>query len=135
MANKKGWNQEAAIYSALRRAYRSSPAVKDCLNAAKEVFYIQSKKGKQLRRVRFECAQCRTKSSRKGVAVDHIHPVVDPNDANKFPNGEKDWNKQIKRLIVDTKGLQILCRSCHDKKSKAENAVRRTVKKLKERTG
>lgn len=134
---KKPWVQDAAIYSALRRAYRSSPAVAECLNSGKEEFFILSKKGKKLRRVRFACHLCgtkepkRTKKSKGGIAVDHIQPVVDPLDGNLLPDGTRDWNKQIRRLFVSVTGLQRLCKACHDAKSKQENAIRRKIKKEK----
>lgn len=128
---KKEWSQDAAIYSALRRAYRSSPAMKECLESGKEVYYIESKKGKQLRRVRFLCVACGKKVSRKNIKADHIAPVVDPIDGNKLPNGSRDWNKQIDRLFVSAVGLQRMCSECHNEKSKAENALRRKIKKEK----
>lgn len=133
MPAKKAWNQEAAIYSALRRAYRSSTAVNACLEDVKEVYFILSKKGKQLRRVRFKCARCGQMFSRKEVAVDHILPVVDPLDGNLLPDGTKDWMKQIKRLFVSKEGLQILDKKCHNSKSKDENAIRRAAKKGKQK--
>lgn len=128
---KKPWNQDAAIYSALRRAYRSSPAVNGALSTVKEVYFIPSKKGKQLRRVNFECAHCNNAFSRKMVAVDHIHPVVDPQDANLLPSGKRNWIKQIDRLFVDQNSLQVLCKPCHNKKTKEENRIRRLKRKEK----
>lgn len=129
---KRVWVQDAAIYSALRRAFRSSPAVTEILNLGKEVYYIESKKGKKLRRVRFLCADCKQQFSRKKIFVDHIMPIVDPLDGNILPSGKRDWNKQIDRMGVSSKGLQLLCKVCHNRKSKEENSIRRKIKKEKE---
>jgi len=121
---KRVWNLEAAVYSALRRAHRNSPEYHQTLKNAKSDYYIPSKKGKPMRRVQFECAECGSKSSRKNVAVDHKEPVV-------AVTGKTDFNEYIARLFCGIKGLQILCKVCHNKKSKLENALRRQHKKGK----
>jgi hypothetical protein len=137
---KKPWVRDAAIYSALRRAYRSSPAVAECLDSGKEEFFIPSKKGKPMRRVRFSCEKCdwkgpRAKKATKkhkatpGIVVDHIDPVVDFADANLLSDGTRNWIKQIDRLFVQRIGLQRLCSVCHTAKSKDENARRREQRK------
>lgn len=77
-----------------------------------------------MRRVQFTCAQCGDKFSRKGVQVDHIDPVIDPN------TGFKSFDEYIERLFVISNKLQVLCKdTCHRIKSKGENAIRRKVKK------
>jgi hypothetical protein len=50
----------------------------------------------------------------KNVSVDHISPVVDPT------SGFIDWNMFICRLYCETDNLQVLCKDCHDKKTKIE---------------
>lgn len=114
------------MYSALRRAHRNSPEYRDTLKAAKYEYFIDSKKGKKLRRVHFQCAQCKERYSRKQVFVDHISPVIDPN------TGKVDFNTYISRLFCGKLGLQILHKTCHDVKTKIENALRRKIKKEKE---
>lgn len=76
-----------------------------------------------MRRVQFSCAICGIKASRKGVQVDHVEPVIDPN------TGFKTYDEYIKRLFVNLDKLQVLCKECHRVKSKGENAIRRKVKK------
>jgi 5-methylcytosine-specific restriction endonuclease McrA len=126
---KKVWALEAAVFSALRRAQRNSPASRDCLNNAKTEYFIPSKKGKPMRRVQFTCANCGAKASRKGVQVDHIDPVIDP------LTGFQGYEEYIKRLFVITDRLQVLCKQCHKAKSKIENALRRKVKKESQANG
>jgi 5-methylcytosine-specific restriction endonuclease McrA len=49
----------------------------------------------------------------KNVSVDHINPVVDV-------GGFVDWNEFISRLYCELDNLQLLCKQCHDLKSKNE---------------
>jgi len=55
--------------------------------------------------------------------VDHIEPVVD------IKRGFVSWDEYIKRLLVEKKGLQVLCRDCHDKKTKEERGQRKEYDK------
>jgi len=52
------------------------------------------------------------------VLVDHIQPVVDP------VVGFVDWNTFIKRLFCEADGFQVLCKECHDAKTKDERKKR-----------
>lgn len=79
-----------------------------------------------MRRVEFQCASCSDKANRKGVAVDHIEAVINPT------TGFTDFDTYVKRLFVKANQLQVLCKACHNAKSKAENAIRRKIKKEKE---
>lgn len=56
------------------------------------------------------------------VAIDHIDPVI-PLKAFKRPPW--DWDEYILRMFCDDTGFQILCKICHDKKTKQENEERR----------
>ncbi len=53
------------------------------------------------------------------VLVDHIHPVVDPR------SGWVDWNTFIDRLFLEADGYQVLCKECHDLKTKHEREARK----------
>jgi len=72
------------------------------------------------RRVRnfYWCKLCTQVFPRKLVSADHITPVIDP-----F-RGFVDWNEYIKRLFCSADGFQILCKQCHDDKTKRERKVR-----------
>jgi len=118
----KQWSLEAAIYSALRRAHRNSPEYREALKLAKEEYFIKSKKGKDLRRVRFKCKTCGEANNRKLVNIDQklsVIPII----------GKTDFNDYISRLFCGVNGLQILCKRCHNEKSKQENKQRREYKK------
>jgi len=52
------------------------------------------------------------------VFVDHIEPVIDP------AAGFESWDQVVARMFVEEEGLQVLCKECHDKKTKDERQSR-----------
>lgn len=73
----------------------------------------------------YHCAGCEqdvpvtTKNGRKrikNIFVDHIEPVVDPEE------GFVDWNVYIERMFSEKENFQVLCGECHDKKTSEERA-------------
>ena len=56
----------------------------------------------------------RTILGKNNIFVDHIDPVIDP------VRGFHSWDAVIKKMFVDSDGLQLLCKECHDKKTKDE---------------
>ncbi len=65
----------------------------------------------------YECAKCLQLFKRNEIHLDHIEPVVDPEE------GFTDWDTYITRLFLGK--LQPLCLTCHYEKSKNENVIRR----------
>ena len=65
----------------------------------------------------FVCAHCDLYYPNKQVSVDHITPVVDP------AVGFDTWDKTIERMFCEADGLQVLCKGCHDKKTKGEKEI------------
>ena len=74
----------------------------------------------------YECADCEQhvpttvkEGARrtKNVFVDHIEPIVPV-------TGWISWDSCIERMFCEAKNLQLLCKSCHDSKSKEEAAER-----------
>lgn len=116
------WVEQAVVISALRRVFRRYPPYKDCLEAAKKEYFIQSKHGKSLRRVHFQCAHCKKMVVNKQKVVDHVDPVV------SLKSGFVDFNTYVKRLFCSIDNLQVLCLNCHKAKSKAESAERKKIK-------
>ena len=53
------------------------------------------------------------------AAVDHIHPVVDPE------TGFVSWDEVISRMFCEVEGFQILCHDCHTAKTKDERLQRK----------
>lgn len=59
----------------------------------------------------------------KNVFCDHINPVVDPE------TGFSGWDSFVNNLYCEEDNLQLLCKACHDLKSKAERVIRSNNKK------
>ena len=53
----------------------------------------------------------------KNVFVDHIDPIVNPE------TGFTTWDEYIEKMFCEKINLQLLCKSCHDKKSAEERAI------------
>jgi len=99
-----------------------------------------AKKLANIRRGWYLCAGCteeipttleeRDKSGNriKNVYVDHIDPVIDP------AVGFTSWDDYIDRLYCEISNLQVLCKWCHDFKSKKERAIA-TIRRQKEKHG
>lgn len=58
--------------------------------------------------------------------VDHSHPVIDPHV------GFVSWDIYIARMFCEEEGFQILCKPCHDTKTKQERDIA-TERKRRER--
>src|ERR1700733_6090162 len=76
----------------LRRATRKYPPYYAVLNASKETYYIPSKNGKSMKRVKYKCAGCNNWFAHKDVNVDHIESVVPLDGFPTLSNGEPDYN-------------------------------------------
>lgn len=131
MTKKRKWVLQAAVFSALRRIFRTYPPYNEVRNRAKEVYYVKSKKGKDLKRVRFKCESCGGKYAAKNVAIDHVESVVPVTGLPTQTNGDPDFNVYIKRLFCGIDNLQLLCKKCHADKSKNENKQRKKKRKTK----
>jgi hypothetical protein len=51
------------------------------------------------------------------IFVDHISPIISGDNRN-------NWNDIINRMFVEEEGLQVLCKDCHDAKTKDEREKR-----------
>jgi 5-methylcytosine-specific restriction endonuclease McrA len=66
----------------------------------------------------YKCQFCGKVFTSKEMKKDHIIPVIDPK------KGFVDWNEFIKRLFCKESNFQILCKNCHNEKSREENIIR-----------
>jgi 5-methylcytosine-specific restriction endonuclease McrA len=120
------------LINALRSSFRRYPPFYRTKNAVKEEYYVPSKSGRPMRRVRFTCAQCGGKYANTAVSVDHKVPIVPETGFPTLPDGTDDWNTYIRRLYCTDDGLQVLCKECHNGKTQVENKTRREMKKDKQ---
>jgi 5-methylcytosine-specific restriction endonuclease McrA len=105
------------IMSVLRGGYRRWPPKYEVL---KEAFVGKKLNKKSNRQSNFyKCASCKKEYPTKEVQVDHIVPVVSPLE------GFSSWDTVINNLYCDRTNLQVLCVTCHSKKTKQENEERK----------
>lgn len=111
------------IVSVLRAGARRWPAKYEVLDEACVGKKINEKTGRMAKH--YVCADCGKEFTSKDVEVDHILPVVDPTD------GFIDWNTFISRLYCTKDNLQVLCTTCHKRKTKLERSksTKRKTKK------
>lgn len=106
----KQWVLKAAVFSALRRLSYRTP------------MYAEAKRRARVRRGKYKCAHCGKLFGPKQIALDHRSPVVPV-------TGFKNFDQYIRRLLVKPESMQVLCNqgkdSCHKKKSREENRLRR----------
>lgn len=69
----------------------------------------------------YVCSLCKNKVGHKMIKADHINPVVPL-------TGFTNWDDYIKRMFVEVDGYQAICKDCHAKKTKEENAERKNYK-------
>jgi group I intron endonuclease len=124
---KKVYDADSAIISSLKRAFSRSPIVKEMMDAVRseEVWYKKDGTPAATPRVLFECAHCNGKFMRKHTQCDHIEPVI----PLEIPAKHMDLGMICFRLFCEKDRLQILCKTCHNEKSKKENEIRREWKK------
>ena len=64
------------------------------------------------------CEECGELFAKGDMRADHIEPVVDP------CVGFVDYNTWIERYHIEAPMYAIICKWCHDVKTKAERAIR-----------
>lgn len=117
------------VMSMLRSRSMYWKVTHDVLKDAEDGTIINEETGRPNKAVR--CALCghrMPKSAGKGnkpqYAVDHIKPV-------RPVEGFDSWDGIINRMYCEKDNLQVLCKECHEKKTKAENEARKLHKQRK----
>ena len=116
--NNNTWS-EARYRSFIRSTLRRASMRWGPINSVKKKAWVE--RGKYL------CAVCKqvvplTLNGKKNVFVDHIESVVDTQE------GFQGWDVFIERLFCEAEGLQVLCKSCHDKVTSEEREERKKYK-------
>lgn len=106
------------IRSGLREKFNRYPPKYECLKQAAETiedgtYKTGPKKGKPKYAKRYRCASCEQLFMQKDVQVDHIVP------AGSLKSFE-DLAGFTERLFCGIEGLQVMCKTCHDIKTKQE---------------
>ena len=106
----------AHICNVLRRGTTMWKGRTECLVKSRKRFVVgQHKNGKAKTRWEYKCASCTKYYRADEVEVDHIVEI------GPFLG---DFNDYIKRMYCDQSNLQVLCVSCHAKKTSGYNATR-----------
>lgn len=76
-------------------------------------------------RGQYLCAHCEQLFGPKDISVDHVVDVIPV-------TGFDSWDGVISRMFCSEEFLQVLCESCHDKKT-AETRIERVSKRRKKK--
>jgi 5-methylcytosine-specific restriction endonuclease McrA len=107
MAKKKKYNSSTFAKGAMRRASLMWPPISECRKLARRD------------RGKYECAMCHELFGAKECHVDHRNPVVD------IIKGWESWDVFIDRLFCGVENLDLLCKNCHDSKTRMEVEMRK----------
>ena len=123
MSNRKyndgEWTEarfRAFVISALRAHMKRFPPKWKALKAAMVGKKVNKRSGRLAEH--YLCASCGGFFVARDVQVDHIDPVVSPEE------GFQDWWTYMNRLYCEAENLQVLCKPCHKDKTNAERKER-----------
>lgn len=99
------------LRSGLRSCYNKWPPKWDVLKEAKRPYTGEGKQQKW----EYLCNECQCYHKQKDISVDHKVPAGALNNYD-------DMAGFVERLFVGPEGLQVLCKQCHDRKTKDERS-------------
>ncbi len=87
----------------------------------------------------FKCAKCgkdyKKENGKRNLTLDHIIPCKDPTRPQAFQedilNCQCGVCDYIRKMFCTEDGMQILCKTCHPKKTKKEMTIRKKARKAK----
>jgi 5-methylcytosine-specific restriction endonuclease McrA len=111
---------EAAFWSFIRSALRQKSRwwkpISVCkLNARRDYKGINKRQ-----KYEYQCKKCKKWHPEKQINVDHVKPAGSLNCAEDLPGF-------VERLFCEQDNLQILCVSCHDKKTLKEKQAKKKL--------
>ena len=114
--------ERGLLKGALRRVFSRSDLRRLVMDSAKIEHFDPSKP-----RVKkwIQCNICNKPSPQYKAAVDHVYPVVPVDKSLEVMS----WDELINRIWCPRIYLQILCKVCHDEKTKQERKERTKFKK------
>ena len=107
---REKFNRYPVKYRVLTSASQIVPVLIDGVHVE---YKTGPKKGTLKYEKNYECASCKQLFKQKDVQVDHIEPA---GSLKSFA----DLSGFAERLFCGEEGLQILCSSCHDTKTKED---------------
>ncbi len=117
------------IISGLRKASMYWKPKGVALKESRDGKMIHPETGRE--RIVCKCSHCGKRDFENKMKVDHIDPVVpvDGFNDNLFLN--INWSEYIERMFVEVDGYQVLCKECHDLKTKKETDERKRSNSIK----
>jgi len=104
---------EAAFWSWIRSALRQKSRWWKPIAEAKRLARRAYKGPNKRRKWEFKCAECLQYYPDKEINVDHIVPAGTLKHYNDLPGF-------VEKLFCEVEGLQVLCETCHNKKTQKE---------------
>lgn len=107
------------LRSVLRNAWLRDPDRGKALKNAYAMNGVNPETGRMVKL--YTCARCGGVFPAKEVAVDHITPVGSLTSLD-------DLSEFAKKLFCDAERLQVLCKTCHNEKTRAERSNARGLR-------
>lgn len=122
--NRKTW-----IIQRLRRLSMKWPPRNRVKKANRREYFKTKVDGSQYNKPNFEyqCAACKDWFADKDTCMDHVIPVIEVDQDSV--SEEEFYGIFVTGLFCEETNFQILCKSCHDDKTKVENKIRQETKK------
>lgn len=108
-----GTMTEAGFWAFIRSSLRQRSRFWKPILLAKEKAKRKYEGSNKKQKYEYQCNHCKKWYAAKNVNVDHVLPAGELNCAADLPGF-------VERLFVEEHGLQVLCISCHDRKSANE---------------
>jgi len=119
-----GTMTESMFWGTIRSALRQKSRWFKPNAEAKKRARIPYKGPNKRRKWSYICKSCKKHFMDKEVAVDHIVPAGTLRCADDLP-------QFVERLFCEVDGLQVLCKTCHDKKTKKDKEKLKKQRMLK----
>ncbi len=99
------------VRSGLRAMWQKWPVKWQVLQEARRPYGGKDKRTKW----EYQCNGCKQWFKTKDVSVDHIEPAGQLRDYEDLP-------RFVSKLLCEKDNLQVLCKGCHDEKTKTERS-------------
>jgi len=108
-----GTMTESAFWSFIRSTLRQKSRWWKPISQAKEAAKRKYKGPNKRQKWEYQCNECKQWFSNTEINVDHIVPAGTLRSANDLPGF-------VERLFCEVDNLQVLCSTCHNKKTQDE---------------
>lgn len=113
--------------NAIRKQQQVGPATFECEHCGVWIYEGSRELSQQLEKLPQKPPNNIIKAK---ACLDHKEPVV---PLESFSRGDWDWHEYIERMFCDAEGYQLICKACHDKKTKKEDEIRKKYRQSKKK--